>query len=373
MKMKTTLLIWLCFVNLSLAEDVVIESFDNHGRLTFHERSDAIEYRIEWSPGLSDQWTNFSDATISQLNRIPAVGVGAVTVLLPISYRVVASLAPHNMQYVPQGAFVMGNATNIFSESEGSLDELPQHIVYLDAFFIDKYEVTQTLWAEVFNNGIGRGYEFSNSISYVSSERPIRDVTWFDAVRWCNARSEMDGLKPVYYIDIELTNIYKAGESIPYPDWSANGYRLPTEAEWEKAARGGVADTRFPWSNYTNRISHAKANYMAAYSSYDLSSGFHPHFYNQGWMSPVGYFPPNDYGIHEMAGNAMEWCWDWMDQSYYESSPGVNPKGPSSGSFRVVRGGGSSYGAEYARCSARAYELPIIPSFEIGIRCVRRW
>ncbi|MCP5489093.1 MAG: SUMF1/EgtB/PvdO family nonheme iron enzyme, partial [Verrucomicrobia bacterium] len=173
-----------------------------------------------------------------------------------------------------------------------------------------------------------------------------------------------------------FSNVYRSGEIEPFVDWAAEGYRLPTEAEWEKAARGGITDTRFPWNDYTNKISHEKAVYdgCAPCYSYDLSTGAHPLY--GSFLAPVGSFLPNSYGLYDMAGNVAEWCWDWSEDSYYVSSPYSNPMGPSGGLQKVIRGGHIQLSAYASRCSARS-EYP--PTWEnnivyanIGFRCVRR-
>jgi len=193
-------------------------------------------------------------------------------------------------------------------------------------------------------------------------------------VAWCNARSQMAGLRPVYYTDAGLTQVFTNDVvTIPniYADWTATGYRLPTEAEWEKAARGGLMGKRFPW---VNTISESQANYYGNPSmyNYDLGpSGYNNAFYSLGYPyeSPVGIFAPNNYGLYDMAGNILEWCWDWYGTPY---AGGTDPHGAASGSGRVLRGGGSVFDASYARC---AYRVTYNPAFAIsdtiGFRCVR--
>ncbi len=285
---------------------------------------------------------------------------------------------PTGMALIPAGSFEMGNATNVFPSSEGYYNELPQHTVNVSAFYMDVYEVTKALWDEVKAFNGGNGYGYSNTGSGKATNHPVQTVNWYDVVKWCNARSQRDGLTPVYYTDAGFTTVYKTGEITPFANWAANGYRLPTEAEWEKAARGGAADTRFPWIDYTNKISWAKANYYGRsdWYSYDLDGGSgadHPTFATGGlpYTSPVGSFAPNGYGLYDMAGNVHEWCWDWYLDTYYASSPGADSRGPVSGSHRVRR---SSYWHSQARFCRVAYRNGYLPGSEdsnLGFRLVR--
>ncbi len=143
----------------------------------------------------------------------------------------------------------------------------------------------------------------------------------------------------------------KTGTIAPEMNWTANGYRLPTEAEWEKAARGGVSGKRFPWG--TDTISHSQANYYAS-TSYSYPT------YNDGttpYTSPVGSFAANGYGLHDMAGNVWEWCWDWYGASTYVNGAS-DPRGAASGSYRVYRGGSWSYDANNCRAAFRGNRTP---------------
>lgn len=359
--------------------NVVIESFGLPGQLTFDKVTNATQYRVEWSSAAGQAWTSFAAASAS-LDAIVSPGLGVATASVPMLYRVVATVPvpPPGMVLIPPGSFVMGNATNVFPSSEGYSDESPQHTVFISAFFMDVYMVTKDLWDEVKAYNGGNGYSYSNTGVGKATNHPVQTVDWYDVVKWCNARSERDGLTPVYYTDAVFTMVYKTGEVAPYANWSVNGYRLPTEAEWEKAARGGVADTRFPWTDYTNNISWAKANYIGTSEdySYDISGGtyeYHPAFFTGGppYTSPVGYFAPNGYGLYDMAGNVSEWCWDWYDEAYYTSSPGTDPRGPTEPLTynRILRGGSWGSDAKIARVTCRNYGTPGYEDAGKGFRC----
>jgi formylglycine-generating enzyme required for sulfatase activity len=279
------------------------------------------------------------------------------------------------MAFVPAGLFIIGN-----SIGDGDITDAIPTNVYVSAFYMDTNLVSLSQWQSLYSYATGIGYSFTNVGASKATNHPVQTVNWFDCVKWCNARSQQAGLTPVYYTDAGLTQIFTNGDTgtTVFANWTANGYRLPTEAEWEKAARGGLNGRRFPWGNL---ISENQANYVGATNlySYDLGPngtnaigliGGYP------YTSPVGSFDVNGYGLYDMAGNVFEWCWDWYGGTPYQSGSaylgGTDPRGAPTGIRRVERGGSWAFGgAGAARSAARNFFNPSLGTNSISFRCVR--
>jgi len=281
--------------------------------------------------------------------------------------------ASNYMALIPAGSFVMGDTF-----SEGGSPERPTRTVTVSAFHLAKTPVTWVEWKSVCNWGSSRGY---TGLAFVGSSKgdthPVQTVSWYEAVMWLNAKSEKEGLIPVYYTDDAQTKVYRAGNvnvSAAQVKWTANGYRLPTEAEWEYAARGGLDGKRFPWGD---TITHQQANYFSSANySYDVSPvhGYNPKYASGGtpYTSPVGSFASNGYGLFDMTGNVLQWCWDW----YGSYSGSTDPHGVSSGSSRILRGGGWRSNAAQCRISNRStvppnYTDTLYIYFDVGFRPAR--
>ncbi|MDR2701288.1 MAG: formylglycine-generating enzyme family protein [Spirochaetaceae bacterium] len=254
-----------------------------------------------------------------------------------------ASSAPAGFVRINGGTFTMGSPAN---EPERDDDEV-QHQVTVSAFYMGKYEVTQKEYEEVMG---------TNPSKFKGPNLPVEQVSWFDAVEYCNKRSQKEGLTPAYTISGSAT-----GYNLTVT-WNrnANGYRLPTEAEWEYACRAG---TTTPFST-GNNITTDQANYNGNEPYNNSAKGTY-----RGKTTPVGSFAPNPWGLYDMHGNVFEWCWDWYGG--YPSGAQTNPAGAASGSYRVERGGSWVISASAARSVCRYGDDPYDRASNVGFRVVR--
>ena len=288
---------------------------------------------------------------------------------------------PEGMALIPAGSFMMGNfiTNGISITNDPEITDASPTSVTVSAFYMETNLVSYSQWQTVYNWAVTNGFVLADAGNAKAANFPVSAVNWYDSVKWCNARSQKAGLTPVYYTDPGMTRVYTNGETdAVYPNWAANGYRLPTEAEYEKAARGGLTGQRFPWGNI---ISESQANYYGdpngIQNSLDTNFDLGPYGNNAVGISsgypgttPVGHFSPNGCGLYDMAGNIFAWCWDWYGTPY---AGGTDPRGPASGSSRVIRGGNWNYLAIYARCAYRhSYYDPHEAYYgDAGVRCVR--
>lgn len=258
-----------------------------------------------------------------------------------------------DMILVQGGSFSMGRTTGT-----GSSDELPTHRISLNSFYMNRYEVSQSLWYAVMGNCPS---------ATINNRLPVDSVSWFAVMVFCNKLSIMDGLTPVYRIH-PYTNTSEWGASpTSYNEtwnrigcnWSANGYRLPTEAEWEYAARGGTNTPDYLYSGSDD------LNAVAWFDGNDFKGDF------PSGSKPSGLKAPNALGLYDMSGNLSEWCWDWFDDSYYRSRDGNNWKGPVFGLFRVLRGGHFLASADLCRITNRNCSSPFLSGKRVGFRVCR--
>lgn len=283
-------------------------------------------------------------------------------------YRAVEATSPPGMVLVQAGEFQMGQAG--FDPGEE-----PVHTVFASSFYMDRFEVTGGLWHQVYNWASTNGYTFDNPGQWAATNHPVVYVTWFDVVKWCNARSEKEGLTPSYYEDASQQVPYRTG-LVPLRDtywkWNANGYRLPTEAEWEKAARGKLDQAFYPWGY---AITGSDANFEGSGDPFEEATiPTTPVGYYNGNQLPAGPDRANGYGLYDMTGNVAERCWDFYEYDFYSDPRATAPDthGPLlSSSHRVYRGGSwdQVFFEDELRCSARSASSSV--ELSRGFRCVR--
>ncbi len=246
------------------------------------------------------------------------------------AYQIVKTQSGDEMIRIPGGSFEMGSKT-------GQADERPVHRVTLSDFLMDRTEVTQQQY--------GR-FPLPDPSHFKDPNRPVDQINWTDALDFCNERSLAEGLEPCYDLETMECN------------FQANGYRLPTEAEWEYACRAGSIGT------YNSGNAPAKLQGVAWYQANASQK-----------TQAVAGKSPNAWGLYDMHGNVKEWCHDYYAEAYYANSPDRDPHGPASGSERVIRGGAWDASADSCRSAYRASDASLndtcLASDAIGFRCVR--
>lgn len=340
---------WL-FVHGASGADPVVTSFSANGALAWSNANPGRAYSVEWASSLDEgawhrDWDNLSALSATD---------STMRVDVPMFYRVCEI---PDMAVVSGGPFATG------------YDVVAVRTVTVSTFFIDVNMVTKSKWDEVRQWALTNGYPDlvagqAGSGGAATSNHPVTTVSWFQSLKWCNARSEMEGLPPCYHTNdsLEASAIYRTGAVTPsnsWVDWSSGGYRLPTDTEWEKAARGGLVSTLYPWGNAAPDATRANYNN------------------NVGTSTPVGSYAANGYGLFDMAGNIVNLCWDLYTGSMLPPDGAVDPRGPATtneygSTTRIGHGGSWSSSATLLKCADRGYYIaPDSAGSYFGFRCAR--
>jgi len=317
-------------VETNLGGDLYINGEKKHSLVKGHKAD------IQLEPGSYNLELKTTSAAKSQKVKIKKGKTSNVEFKFPL-----AAMVPAGMILVEGGTFLMGDKT----DEKAS----PVHKVTLSNFCIGMYEVTQKEWKAIMG---------SNPSEMQGDYKPVTNLSWYDAIEYCNARSRQEGLMPCYTIDKSRkdpnnASLYDDLKWIVAFDQSANGYRLPTEAEWEYAARGGKK---------------SKGYSFAGSNKYFDVGIYHLHSILSKVIVDVGAKTPNELGTYDMSGNVWEWCWDWKDE--YTKDKGLNPLGAVMGEYRILRGG-SGEDKPLPKTTYRNGKNPGHLSRFVGFRVVR--
>ncbi|MCL2175957.1 MAG: SUMF1/EgtB/PvdO family nonheme iron enzyme [Treponema sp.] len=365
------------------------------------EPAEAVNKRITWSS--SDQ----SVAYIDQYGLITAFkkGTAVITASSPfyddvVSACIVAVTEPSrpnlddpnepfmHMVKIEGGKFQMGSPET--EEARRDDENMRKNSeVTLDSFWIGKYQVTQKQYQTVMGNNpsVFKGRYLPKEVT-TGDYLPVESVSWYAAIVFCNRLSIREDLTPVYYIQeyqssnpgdwgtipISNNNIWESVEIIP----DANGYRLPTEAEWEYACRAGTTTKYWTGDNDLSitgngNVADLTCLEIPTYAGSNLFGKWIVMNFYDGYseIAPVGSFAPNPWGLYDILGNVYEWCWDWYTESYNNAGGNVNPQGPKRGEARVFRGGSWGRYGEYLRSAYRVADYPYRGGDLIGFRVAR--
>ena len=315
----------------------------------YNDKADIAPYfaaAVDWSD-VNNIVAPLSDGVFAPKSNATRAQVAAALMNYDQSWQEgTTPVPPSNDQFllINGGTFQMGSPAD---EPERSSDEI-QHSVTVSSFYMAKTEVSQGEYQALMG---------SNPSETKGDDLPVTNITWYDAIQYCNGLSEAEGLTPCYTI---------SGTTVTW-DRSANGYRLPTEAEWEYAARAGTA-TPFSFGDY---VHNSDANCYNAYGYNNDASG--------NWVNgsdsylrrtvEVDSYAASAYGLYNMHGNAAEWVWDWY--SAYDTQASIDPTGPEGGNAKTVRGGGWNDHPKHIRSAYRGAQPADVPLYSIGMRPVR--
>ncbi len=298
---------------------------DSDGEVTWDSLVNHVKKRVPQETASRDDGPQRPNA-ISNLQGIPPILSGVLT--SPKTFK--SKSIDLEMVLIDAGEFQMGSPA---SETEQGDDEFQHRARITKPFYLGKYEVTQSDYQRV--TGSNPSYFASpgsgkDKVSGMDTSRfPVESVSWYDAVEFCNKLSQQDGFTP-YYALASVQRESNTIKSVTVTIAGGNGYRLPTEAEWEYACRAGTTTPFHFGASNNGREANVDGNYPYGTSTKGT--------YLERTTN-VGTYAPNRFGLYDMHGNVYEWCWDWYDKDYYAGSPTDDPKGPASGEDRVLRGG----------------------------------